>query len=232
MTHIHKNIYTTLLFFSSLVVLCSCGGKDKEGTIFGTIPSIYETEIMTIVKDAHALYPNEEDEESLKRYMMDRADSVYLVAKKKSHPYVKELIGNKIPYTMEENLGYKVNGDISVLQIILPEFSSENKALQAKVMFNASFEDDTDSLFYILSSSDSTDYAFGCITSSEMNIKERVVFGNLEVPNIPAVYQMKCNSIRFVTPETYNASISKIRGKQKNLREEFYDVNNIYQQSN
>jgi hypothetical protein len=129
-------------------------------------------------------------------------------------------------------LGYKVNGDISVLQIILPEFSSENKALQAKVMFNASFEDDTDSLFYILSSSDSTDYAFGCITSSEMNIKERVVFGNLEVPNIPAVYQMKCNSIRFVTPETYNASISKIRGKQKNLREEFYDVNNIYQQSN
>lgn len=218
-----------MLFIFTTGIFISCVEKTADMSIFGNIPVIYEDEILVITRKAQA--QSDGNNEKMMRYMMDRADSVYRVAEKKSLPLVKDMIGKKILYTQEKGLGYNIKGDISVLQVELPQFKSNGGEQKIRVMFNAEFNNSSDTLYYIISDKDSIDYGFGYMSTGQKN-KEQTVIANINAPNIPAKYQKHCEQVRFVTFDTFAKSVPHIRNAQRKWRDGYYEENHLNQESN
>lgn len=229
MFNICKYIKSSVLISALALLFVSCVEKDREISIFGSIPTIYENEILAVTKQAQA--QSDGNNEKMMRYMMDRADSVYAVAERKSLGEVKSMIGKTIPFSLEQNLGYTIKGDVGIIQVELPKFKSNGGEQKLRVMFNAEFENASDTIYYIVSGNDSIDYGFGLIIP-EQKIREQTIIGSIGAPNIPAEHQMNCERLKFVSPATFEKSVPAIRSAQRKWRDAYYEENNINQESN
>lgn len=203
-----------------LMVLSSCGGNSSD-TMFGDIPSIYEEKMINWVKDMQQLNTDGKKSEAL-ALLADFTKEMEEL-QKEMEARAEKIKGQKIEYTMEEDLPYQVVSDIQVDEVKLPELGvigGKDSGMRLKVKFSVVVEgvskESSLRLYYLLTG-DKGNVGYGIF-----NISQKVTVGDtlhlekmIYAPDVPAQYQESCRSLSFVSEEVFESKRKVIGEKQK-----------------
>lgn len=202
--------------------LTSCGGgnttdtssdAEKEG-LFGKIPSLYEEPERKMMKEMKGL--DEKEVMKALEEIMPKMEDEYKKMMEKAQGLADKMTGRKVAYSMADSLPYRIVSDIIVESVNL----GGGKDLKLNLTFDAVLTQDLDKPLIIYSFVQSDDQPI-CLSSTSKLNKQTAgdtlhVKHALHAPQIPAKYAERCNNLRFISEQTFQAQRITI---QEQLRE-------------
>lgn len=205
---------TFLLGTLSLVALSlgfsSCSGSGDS--MFGKIPSIYEEEMTDVLKNMNSLMKKSEQgvevspEEALQT--LNSFQTAMDKAKEKAQPLAEKMVGNTIPYSVNDSLPYRIASDITVTEVHLPELSWAGGATptQLEVEFDAVFTQQQAPVkmyYFIMADDQPIDYQYIWETEIMEPGDTLHVQTTITAPDVSAEHLKSCDELRFVTSQTF-----------------------------
>lgn len=209
--------------------LASCGGGNaSKDCLFGEIPGAYEEKLVDLSQELSKL--KEEGEGDLGTAMQAMAGIVESFEKMEEEfqPMADKIVGRSLPYTEADDLPYRIVSDIKVEKVRLPEyafFGGGERSERLDVVFDAVMtqaSDETIILYYYLMDDDTPICADNMSGFSAPLAEGDTlhVEGTIYAPKIPAKYINGCNSLKFVSKQTYKAESEAIDEQEKQWKKE------------
>ena len=213
--------------------LASCGGSNaSKDSLFGEIPEAYEEKIVDLVQELSKLKKEGEGDLSTAMQALAGVMENFEKMKEEFQPMADKMVGRALPYTEADGLPYRIVSDIKVEKVRLPEFAlfgGGERPVRLDVAFDAVMTQATDEtivLYYYLMDDDtpvcaeSTSGFSGSHAEGDTLHVEETIYA----PEIPAKYINRCNQLKFVSKQTYEAEKDAIDEQEKQWEQELKDM--------
>jgi len=207
--------FSTLVMCMSLALMLASCSKGKTDSIFGKVPSIYETQFGDLTREAEFIYANQSDYALAQKVVEKKADSVISIAFDLAKPEATRMKGYKVECSVDEELPYTIDSDMEIKGIELLEHAGDNVVCYVYLAFDMSVKEDVREFYYIFTG-EFGDIGAGVYTYPETVSTEGHQLIRLPMPGVPAKYAERCQKIRFVSRKTYDEAqdVLKIRHAQ------------------
>ena len=215
--------------------LASCGGGNaSKDSLFGEIPGAYEEKIVDLAQELYKIKEEGEGEGDLSIAMQALGGIMENFEKMKEEfqPMADKMVGRNLPYTEADGLPYQIVSDIKVEKVRLPEFAlfgGGERPLRLDVVFDAVMtqaSDETLVQYYYLMDDDTpicaettSGFLAPLAEGDTLHVEETIY-----APEIPAKYINGCNSLKFVSKQTYDAEKDAIDEQEKQWEQELKDM--------
>ena len=218
-------------------VLASCGGGSSTSSgvtkesLFGEIPGLYEEMALDMIEEMKSIKEKGNDDLSAAMKALTGITENLEKLQQECQPIADKMKGRSLPYVLSDSLPYEIISDVKVTEAKLPVvdlLSSHDKGVCLDVAFDAVLKPGADKkvTFYYLIMAD--DKAMECDETRRM---QRSATGDtlhvrttIEAPDAPAKYVNKCNLLKFVTKEAYQAEQDGIHALRKQWNKEFDEM--------
>ena len=213
--------------------LASCGGSNaSKDSLFGEIPGAYEEKIVDLVQELSKLKKEGEGDLSTAMQALAGVMENFEKMEEEFQPMADKMVGRNLPYTEADGLPYRIVSDIKVEKVRLPEFAlfgGGERPVRLDVAFDAVMTQATDEtivLYYYLMDDDtpvcaeSTSGFSGSHAEGDTLHVEETIYA----PEIPAKYINRCNQLKFVSKQTYEAEKDAIDEQEKQWEQELKDM--------
>lgn len=222
-----KKLVGAVTYFVA-IMLTSCkndASSNSNNSLFGEIPSIYEKKQVEIIEKMKSIVKGKEKEAA--PIIVAEIKNAFNKAGQEAQPIADKMVGKILSYSQQDELPYKIVSDIQIKKVILPEpglLSSGKKGVCLKVEFDAAITTAVEKSFCLHYLIMNDDQAIG---SGRINRQNKLDVGDtlhveetIYAPNIPAKYQESCNSLKFVSKESYTTEQKIINKQQKQWNNE------------
>lgn len=213
--------------------LASCGGSNaSKDSLFGEIPGAYEEKIVDLVQELSKLKKEGEGDLSTAMQALAGVMENFEKMEEEFQPMADKMVGRNLPYTEADGLPYRIVSDIRVEKVRLPEFAlfgGGERPLRLNVTFDAVLtqaSDETIVLYYYLMDDDTpvcaettSGFLAPLAEGDTLHVEETIY-----APEIPAKYINGCNSLKFVSKQTYDAEKDAIDEQEKQWEQELKDM--------
>ena len=213
--------------------LASCGGSNaSKDSLFGEIPGAYEEKIVDLVQELSKLKKEGEGDLSTAMQALAGVMENFEKMEEEFQPMADKMVGRNLPYTEADGLPFRIVSDIRVEKVRLPEFAlfgGGERPLRLNVTFDAVLtqaSDETIVLYYYLMDDDTpvcaettSGFLAPLAEGDTLHVEETIY-----APEIPAKYINGCNSLKFVSKQTYDAEKDAIDEQEKQWEQELKDM--------
>ena len=213
--------------------LASCGGGNaSKDSLFGEIPGAYEEKIVDLAQELHKIKKEGEGDLSTAMQALAGVMENFEKMKEEFQPMADKMVGRNLPYTEADGLPYRIVSDIRVEKVRLPEFAlfgGGERPVRLDVAFDAVMTQATDEtivLYYYLMDDDTpvcaettSGFLAPLAEGDTLHVEETIY-----APEIPAKYINGCNSLKFVSKQTYDAEKDAIDEQEKQWEQELKDM--------
>ena len=209
--------------------LASCGGGNaSKDSLFGEIPGAYEEKIVDLVQELSKLKKEGEGDLSTAMQALAGVMENFEKMEEEFQPMADKMVGRNLPYTEADGLPYRIVSDIRVEKVRLPEFAlfgGGERPVRLDVAFDAVMTQATDETivqYYYLMDDDTpicaetTSGVLAPLAEGDTLHVEETIYA----PEIPAKYINGCNSLKFVSKQTYDAEKDAINEQEKQWKKE------------
>lgn len=209
--------------------LASCGGSNaSKDSLFGEIPGAYEEKIVDLVQELSKLKKEGEGDLSTAMQALAGVMENFEKMEEEFQPMADKMVGRNLPYTEADGLPYRIVSDIRVEKVRLPEFAlfgGGERPVRLDVAFDAVMTQATDETlvqYYYLMDDDTpicaettSGFLAPLAEGDTLHVEETIY-----APEIPAKYINGCNSLKFVSKQTYDAEKDAIDEQEKQWEKE------------
>lgn len=213
--------------------LASCGGSNaSKDSLFGEIPGAYEEKIVDLVQELSKLKKEGEGDLSTAMQALAGVMENFEKMEEEFQPMADKMVGRNLPYTEADGLPYRIVSDIRVEKVRLPEFAlfgGGERPVRLDVAFDAVMTQATDETlvqYYYLMDDDTpicaettSGFLAPLAEGDTLHVEETIY-----APEIPAKYINGCNSLKFVSKQTYDAEKDAIDEQEKQWEQELKDM--------
>ena len=209
--------------------MASCGGSNaSKDSLFGEIPGAYEEKIVDLVQELSKLKKEGEGDLSTAMQALAGVMENFEKMEEEFQPMADKMVGRNLPYTEADGLPYRIVSDIRVEKVRLPEFAlfgGGERPVRLDVAFDAVMTQATDETlvqYYYLMDDDTpicaettSGFLAPLAEGDTLHVEETIY-----APEIPAKYINGCNSLKFVSKQTYDAEKDAIDEQEKQWEKE------------
>ena len=213
--------------------LASCGGGNASNdSLFGKIPGAYEEKIVDLAQKLHKIKKEGEGDLSTAMQALAGVMENFEKMEEEFQPMADKMVGRNLPYTEADGLPYRIVSDIRVEKVRLPEFAlfgGGERPVRLDVAFDAVMTQATDETlvqYYYLMDDDTpicaettSGFLAPLAEGDTLHVEETIY-----APEIPAKYINGCNSLKFVSKQTYDAEKDAIDEQEKQWEQELKDM--------
>lgn len=216
----------------SALAWASCTGAGEEASsadnLFGGIPALYEKKMKALEKEIEAVKKEKSPDAIIE--MLAKVETAYEEVGKEAQPMADQLVGKTVPYSLAEELPYRIVSDIVVEGVILPKMDiTGEKPMKLRVAFDVVPLQKGASVAYCLLTDDRTnigEYSISIQKSPSINelLEHKSSIGDtlhfsttLKAPDVPASQLKHARSLKFVTEEVFRTEREAVWKLQKEL---------------
>lgn len=213
--------------------LASCGGGNaSKDSLFGEIPGAYEEKIVDLAQELSKLKKEGEGDLSTAMQALAGVMENFEKMEEEFQPMADKMVGRNLPYTEADGLPYRIVSDIRVEKVRLPEFApfgGGERPVRLDVTFDAVLtqaSEETIALYYYLMDDDTPICANNTsgfrgphAEGDTLHVEETIY-----APEIPAKYINKCNLLKFVSKQTFEADEDAIDEQEKQWKQELKNM--------
>lgn len=223
------SVGTAFMVMTLAVTLCGCQGKRvvadndvpsylMDSCLFGPVPQIYEEEMLVITEQARRM-TKEKPTMAFHRVFGDKSDSAYHEAARRTLPLLKQMIGRKVDYIVDDSLGFTITTPMKILCVFQPQLFGVEREAKVAVQFGVKTDTLPKRVYYVLTGPQG-DVAQGSFTM-KVDTDTATYSLMIKAPNVPAKYLNHCSTVHFVSDKVYQDMRNEMISRQEKWREEY-----------
>ena len=226
---IRVSVGTACLIMAMAATLCGCQGQPvvsdndvpsylMDSCLFGPVPQIYEEEMLVITEQARRM-TNEKPTLTFHRVFGDKSDSAYHEAARRTLPLLKQMVGRKVDYIVDDSLGFSITTPMKILCVFQPQLFGLEREAKVAVQFGVKTDTLPKRVYYVLTG------PLGDIAQESFTMKVNTDTATyslmIKAPNVPAKYLNHCSTVHFVSDKVYREMSNEMISRQEKWREEY-----------
>lgn len=196
-----KKFWTIAMCIGLPLFMASCS-KGKTESIFGNIPSIYENQFAELAKEVNFIYTNQGDRDAADVAVKQKADSVIAIAFDLAKPEATRLKGYQVDFAVDEDVPFAITSEMNIRAIEVLRETGETVVSYAYLTFDLDPKEELNELYYVFTG-EFGDIGAGVYSCPKVVKEAGSQIIRLPMPDVPAKYAERCQSVRFVSQKTY-----------------------------